>query len=55
MLAHQSLLKRPGIVDISIGKAISSEGRQPEELMQEVEDWIESEMRRLDPEAYTDA
>jgi hypothetical protein len=24
-------------------------------LMQEVEDWIESEMRRLDPEAYTDA
>jgi 1-acyl-sn-glycerol-3-phosphate acyltransferase len=29
-------------------------GRQPEELMQEVEDWIESEMRRLDPESYTD-
>jgi hypothetical protein len=24
-------------------------------LMQEVENWIESEMRRLDPEAYTDA
>jgi 1-acyl-sn-glycerol-3-phosphate acyltransferase len=46
-------VKRPGIVDISIGKAISSEGRQPEELMQEVENWIESEMRRLDPEAYS--
>ena len=39
-------------MDISIGKAISSEGRQPEELMQEVENWIEAEMRRLDPEAY---
>jgi len=50
----KAFIKRPGIVDISIGKAISSEGRQPEELMQEVENWIESEMRRLDPEAYTD-
>ena len=51
----KAFVKRPGIVDISIGKAISSQGRQPEELMQEVENWIESEMRRLDPEAYADA
>ena len=51
----KAFVKRPGIVDISIGKAISSQGRQPEELMQEVEDWIESEMHRLDPEAYADA
>ncbi|MDH5340305.1 MAG: 1-acyl-sn-glycerol-3-phosphate acyltransferase, partial [Rubrivivax sp.] len=27
-------------------------GRQPEELMAEVERWIEAEMRRLDPQAY---
>jgi 1-acyl-sn-glycerol-3-phosphate acyltransferase len=27
-------------------------GRKPEELMQEVQAWIEAEMRRLDPEAY---
>jgi 1-acyl-sn-glycerol-3-phosphate acyltransferase len=33
---------------------ISSEGRQPEELMREVEGWIEAEMRRLDPEAYSE-
>jgi 1-acyl-sn-glycerol-3-phosphate acyltransferase len=39
-------------VDISIGKPISSVGRKPEELMSEVQAWIESEMRRLDPEAY---
>jgi 1-acyl-sn-glycerol-3-phosphate acyltransferase len=51
----KAFVKKPGIVDISIGKAISSQGRQPEELMQEVENWIESEMRRLDPEAYNDA
>ncbi|MDP3310302.1 MAG: 1-acyl-sn-glycerol-3-phosphate acyltransferase, partial [Polaromonas sp.] len=29
-----------------------SVGRKPEELMQEVQAWIEAEMRRLDPEAY---
>ena len=27
-------------------------GRQPDELMREVEAWIETEMRRLDPDAY---
>jgi 1-acyl-sn-glycerol-3-phosphate acyltransferase len=51
----KAFIKKPGIVDISIGKPISSVGRQPEELMQEVEAWIEAEMRRLDPEAYPDA
>ena len=48
----KAFIKKPGVVDISIGKAIASEGREPEELMQEVQAWIESEMRRLDPEAY---
>ena len=27
-------------------------GREPKELMREVEAWIEAEMRRLDPDAY---
>jgi 1-acyl-sn-glycerol-3-phosphate acyltransferase len=45
-------LLRPGVVDISIGKQISSQGREPAELMREVESWIEAEMRRLDPDAY---
>ena len=49
---RKAFIKRPGIVDISIGKPISSVGRKPEELMREVETWIEAEMRRLDPEAY---
>lgn len=48
----RSLLVRPGVVDISIGPPIPSAGRHSDELMREVEDWIESEMRRLDPEAY---
>ncbi|MFM8610026.1 MAG: lysophospholipid acyltransferase family protein [Burkholderiaceae bacterium] len=49
---RKAFIKHPGVVDVSIGKAIDSTGRQPEELMREVEAWIESEMRRLDPEAY---
>jgi 1-acyl-sn-glycerol-3-phosphate acyltransferase len=49
---RKAFIKRPGIVDISIGKPIPSAGRKPDELMREVEAWIEAEMRRLDPEAY---
>ena len=49
---RRAFIKRPGVVDISIGRPIPSAGRQPEELMAEVEAWIEAEMRRLDPEAY---
>ena len=49
---RKAFVKRPGIVDVSIGKPIPSAGRQPDELMREVESWIESEMRRLDPQAY---
>jgi len=48
----KAFIKRPGVVDISIGPPIASAGRDPEELMREVQDWIEAEMRRLDPEAY---
>jgi 1-acyl-sn-glycerol-3-phosphate acyltransferase len=48
----KAFIKKPGVVDISIGKPIASVGREPEELMQEVQNWIEAEMRRLDPEAY---
>ena len=49
---RKAFIKTPGIVDISIGKPIPSAGRKPDELMREVQDWIEAEMRRLDPEAY---
>ena len=49
---RKAFIKRPGVVDVSIGKPIPSAGRQPDELMREVEAWIEAEMRRLDPEAY---
>ena len=49
---RKAFIKTPGIVDISIGPAIPSAGRKPDELMREVEAWIEAEMHRLDPDAY---
>jgi 1-acyl-sn-glycerol-3-phosphate acyltransferase len=49
---RKAFVKKPGIVDISIGPAIPSVGRKPDELMREVEARIEAEMVRLDPEAY---
>lgn len=49
---RKALVLKPGVIDVSIGKPIPSIGRQPDELMREVEAWIEAEMRRLDPDAY---
>ena len=49
---RRSFLVRPGVIDISIGRPIVPDGRSPDELMAAVEDFIESEMRRLDPQAY---
>ena len=49
---RRAFIKTPGVVDVSIGKPIPSAGRDADELMREVEAWIETEMRRLDPEAY---
>ena len=45
----------PGVIDVSIGEPIHAAGSDPEELMREIEAWIEAEMRRLDPEAYAGA
>ena len=47
-----SFLKRPGTVIFSIGPAIASAGKTGGQLHQEVEKWIEAEMRVIDPDAY---
>ena len=51
---RKSFMLRPGVVDVSVGPLIASAGRRPDEMMAEVEAWIEAEMRRLDPAAYID-
>jgi 1-acyl-sn-glycerol-3-phosphate acyltransferase len=52
---RKSFLLRPGLIQIVIGQPIPSVGRDPDELMREVETWIEARMRVIDAEAYSPA
>ena len=49
---RKAFVKTPGVVDVSVGPQIDTTGRKHEELMLEVQNWIEQEMQRLDPQAY---
>jgi 1-acyl-sn-glycerol-3-phosphate acyltransferase len=49
---RKAFVKTPGVIDVVVGPQISSAGRQPEEMMREVENWIEAKTRELDPQAY---
>lgn len=51
---RRAFLKRPGMITVSIGPAIDPQGLSAEALNDRVRDWIESEMRRLNPERYPD-
>lgn len=42
-------LKFPGVVEVSFGRPLSTEGVEPRALMRQVEQWVEAEMLRLDP------
>jgi 1-acyl-sn-glycerol-3-phosphate acyltransferase len=44
---RNAFLKRPGTITVSIGPAIESHGREPEEIRRRVEDWIEGEVLSL--------
>lgn len=43
----QAFLKRPGVITVSIGPVLSSEGKKADVLNEEVKHWIETEMPRL--------
>ena len=49
----KSFLKRPGVITVSIGKPIAPDGHTADSMMQEVENWIESEMRVISPHVYS--
>lgn len=42
-----AFIKRPGLITVSVGKPISPEGLSASELNHRVENWIESEMLKL--------
>ncbi|MCX7628475.1 MAG: 1-acyl-sn-glycerol-3-phosphate acyltransferase [Methylophilaceae bacterium] len=44
---RNSLLKRPGLITVSIGAPIDATGMKADVLNKRIEDWIESEMPRL--------
>jgi 1-acyl-sn-glycerol-3-phosphate acyltransferase len=47
---RNSFVKYPGKVTVVIGKPLDTRGRTPEEVMREVEAWIEGEVARLVPQ-----
>jgi len=49
---RNAFVKKPGLVTVSFGPPISPEGLSAEEINQRVQDWIEAEMRRLNPQRY---
>ena len=52
---RKAFVKRPGTITVSIGPPIETAGRTADEVNDDVERWIEAEMRRLDPESYRPA
>lgn len=49
---RRAFLKKPGLITVSIGPPIDPEGLSATEVNRQAQDWIEAEMRRLNPERY---
>lgn len=52
---RNALIKRPGLVTVSIGPVIETAGLDADTVNTKVSEWIEAEMRRIDPDAYPPA
>lgn len=50
--ARNAFVKQPGLITVSIGPAIDTTGKSPEEVNTLAEQWIEAEMRRISPHRY---
>lgn len=48
----EGFVKRGGVACLSIGPLMPSSGCDPKVLMGQAQEWIEAELRRIDPEAY---
>ena len=53
--AKNAFVKKPGLITVSIGPAIDTKGKSPEEVNARAEQWIETEMRRISPHRYPEA
>ena len=52
--AKNAFVKKPGVITVSIGPAIDTQGKTSEEVTTLAEQWIETEMRRLSPHRYAE-
>jgi 1-acyl-sn-glycerol-3-phosphate acyltransferase len=50
---RQSVLKRPGIIELVIGPEISTQGKTASQINREAEDWIESTTSALERKGLT--
>ena len=46
---RNAFLKYPGTVQVRIGKPVYSNGRHPEDVNKEIQDWIEAQMKEISP------
>jgi 1-acyl-sn-glycerol-3-phosphate acyltransferase len=44
---RRGFIKRPGVIQVVIGPAIQSQGREPADILKDVEGWIEETMIRI--------
>lgn len=51
---RRAFVKKPGMITVSIGPPITTEGLTAVEINEKVQAWIEGEMRVLNPERYAD-
>jgi len=49
---RNAFVKKPGLVTVSFGPPIAPADLSAEEINRRAQDWIEAEMRRLNPERY---
>jgi len=51
---RNAFVKQAGLITVSFGPPIAVEGLSADEINHRVRDWIDAEMRRLNPERYGD-
>lgn len=52
---RNAFIKKPGLITVSIGPLIHTEGKSADAINQEVRTWIAQEMQRLNPEHHEPA
>ncbi|HEX2667335.1 MAG TPA: lysophospholipid acyltransferase family protein [Gammaproteobacteria bacterium] len=46
---RNAFLKYPGLIQVRIGKPVYPQGRKPEDVNRELQDWVEAQMKEISP------